>query len=167
MFGLSLLKTLYTPFLSSWNYWCAKIQLFIFLPAACGMVIGWVIFIRSKINVVLVLKIILFHGTIGLFLKPLQKVWKNLNLVSIIFDYLLVPRKKHCIVHRQKILFLQLEPLKISVHGSYSVTRGQILKVGVPKGPKYFRSMTEGELNDRNDIFLPMYYALFFLGTSK
>ena len=52
------------------------------------------------------------------------------------------------------------------MHGSYSVTRGQILRVG-PKGPKYFRSMTEGELNDRNDIFLPMYYALFFLGTSN
>ena len=52
------------------------------------------------------------------------------------------------------------------MHGSYSVTRGQILRVGVPKGPKYFRSMTEGELNDRNNIFLPMYYALFFLGTS-
>ena len=53
------------------------------------------------------------------------------------------------------------------MHGSYSVTRGQIIRVGVPKGPKYFRSMTEGELNDRNDIFLPMYYALFFLGTSN
>ena len=53
------------------------------------------------------------------------------------------------------------------MHGSYSVTRGQIIRVGVPKGPKYLRSMTEGELNDRNDIFLPMYYALFFLGTSN
>ena len=53
------------------------------------------------------------------------------------------------------------------MHGSYSVTRGQILSVGVPKGPKYFRSMTEGELNDRNNIFLLKYYALFFLGTSN
>ena len=44
---------------------------------------------------------------------------------------------------------------------------GQIIRVGVTKGPKYLRSMTEGELNDRNDIFLPMYYALFFLGTSN
>ena len=76
-------------------------------------------------------------------------------------------QKKQCIVHRQKILFLQLEPIKISVHGSYSVTRGQIIRVGVPKGPKYFRSMTEGELNDRNNIFLPMYCALTFLGTSN
>ena len=53
------------------------------------------------------------------------------------------------------------------MHGSYSVTRGQIIRVGVPKGPKYFRSMMEGELDDRNNIFLPMYYALFFLGTSN
>ena len=53
------------------------------------------------------------------------------------------------------------------MHGSYSVTRGQILRVGVPKGPKYFRSTTAGELNDRNNIFLPMYYALFFLGASN
>ena len=27
--------------------------------------------------------------------------------------------------------------------------------------------MIKGVLNDRNNIFLPMYYALFFLGTSK
>ena len=53
------------------------------------------------------------------------------------------------------------------MHGSYSVTRGQILRVGVPKGPKYFRSTMKGELNDRNNIFLPMYYALFILGTSN
>ena len=86
-----------------------------------------------------------------------------------IFEFFVLTRtqKKQCIVHRQKILFLQLEPIKISVHGSYSVTRGQILSVGVPKGPKYFRSMTEGELNDTNNISLPMYYALFFLGTSN
>ena len=27
--------------------------------------------------------------------------------------------------------------------------------------------MIEGVLNDRNNIYLPMYYALFFLGTSN
>ena len=34
-------------------------------------------------------------------------------------------------------LFLLLEPKEDQCNGSYSVTRGWILRVGVPKGPKY------------------------------
>ena len=85
------------------------------------------------------------------------------------FDKIVLTRtqKKQCIVHRQKILFIPLEPKKISAHGSYVITMGWILRVWGPKRSQVLWSMTEGVLNDRNNIFMPIYYALFFLGTSN
>ena len=76
-------------------------------------------------------------------------------------------QKKQCIVHKKEYMISTILSLKRPVHGSYSVTRGRILRGGVPKGFKYYYQWVKVCLNDENNIFLPKYYALFCMGKSN